>query len=119
MSARHIVSVWARAAAVASSAVLVAMASDARADDADKAACIDMDEGEACVDSDGEPGTCVADESDPNVLSCEDSDDDDGGNSTTNSTNDNDDDDGCSIGGRAALAPAFALVLLGLWRRRR
>ena len=43
------------------------------ADDADKAACADLAEGDACKDSDGADGTCVPDESDVNVLTCDDS----------------------------------------------
>jgi hypothetical protein len=45
----------------------------AHADDGDKAACADLAEGDACTDSDGAEGTCVPDESDANVLTCEDS----------------------------------------------
>ena len=62
-------------APIALAAALAAVATplDAHANDADKAACADLAEGDACTDSDGADGTCVPDASDANVLSCEDS----------------------------------------------
>lgn len=80
----------------------------AEANDEDKAACAQLEEGDECVRSDGGPGVCVPDDSDP-VLTCEDdvyASDDSGL--------------GCAVsresGGLLGLA-ALAL-LLGLRRRR-
>ena len=39
--------------------------------DFDKAACEGLEEGDACIDHNDREGTCVPDESDPNVLTCE------------------------------------------------
>lgn len=44
------------------------------ADAEDKAACEGLANGADCVDGDGQPGACLPDDSDPNVLSCEDMD---------------------------------------------
>ena len=49
------------------------------ADDADKAACVDLDEGDDCTRGDGGPGVCIPDESDPDVLTCDDDPSEDGG----------------------------------------
>ncbi len=51
---------------------LLAFSPEARADDADKAACADLENGDDCVRGDGDEGTCVPDDSDPGVLTCED-----------------------------------------------
>jgi MYXO-CTERM domain-containing protein len=87
----------------------------ARADDADKAACADKEEGDACMRGDGGSGTCVPDDSEP-VLTCEDSiggADDSGGD-------DDDDASGCSVGASQSPGGAVLMLLLvaGLSRRR-
>jgi len=75
----------------------------AHADDGDKAACADLAEGDACTDSDGAEGTCVPDESDASVLTCEDSASADSASS------------GCSAGGHRSADHASAwLAALGL-----
>lgn len=51
---------------------LTLASSPALADDADKAACASLDRGDACIRGNGDPGVCLPDESDPNVLTCED-----------------------------------------------
>ena len=43
----------------------------ALANDEDKAACADLQEGDECTRKDGDAGVCVPDDSDP-VLTCED-----------------------------------------------
>lgn len=85
----------------------------ALADDDDKAACAALEEGDDCTRGDGDPGFCIPDESDPNVLTCDDD----------TSGLDDADDGGCSVGGDAAssslsLVP-FGLVMWWLRRRRR
>ncbi len=50
---------------------LATFAGVASADQADKDACVGLEEGDACTRGDGEPGYCLWDDSDP-VLSCED-----------------------------------------------
>lgn len=47
-------------------------ATPAFADDADKAACADLDEGDECTRGSGDPGVCIPDESDADVLTCDD-----------------------------------------------
>ncbi|MEZ4439570.1 MAG: MYXO-CTERM sorting domain-containing protein [Polyangiaceae bacterium] len=74
----------------------------ASADDADKAACVDLEEGDDCTRGDGGPGTCIPDESDANVLTC----DDDGAGGSGG-----DDGGGCSVSGQD---PSSALPLLAL-----
>lgn len=91
----------------------------ARADDADKAACADKDEGDACTRGDGGSGTCVPDDSDP-VLTCEDSVGDDGGDDN-GSDDSNDDGPSCSVAGGGPLGGvSLALgMIVALARRRR
>lgn len=112
-------------AAVSLAFAVVAAAAPAFADDADKAACADKSEGDDCTRGDGDPGTCVPDDSDP-VLTCE----DDAGSADDSSSSDDDSSDdssssgGCSAGGAPAssggapIAGALALAL-GIARRRR
>ncbi len=59
----------------------ILLAGPALANDANEAACEWSALGDACVREDGDAGTCVSDESDPDVLTCEDEPgmDDDGG----------------------------------------
>jgi len=61
-------------AIILSAAFLAAGLAPARAlaDDADKAACASLDEGDDCTRGDGDPGVCIPDESDTNVLTCDD-----------------------------------------------
>ncbi len=86
----------------------------ASADEADKAACADLDEGDDCTRGDGGPGTCIPDESDPDVLTCDD-------DSSSSSTGSGGSDDGssssasCSAAAPSSGSAAFgALGLLGL-----
>jgi hypothetical protein len=102
-------------------ALLVAfsfMPSLASANDEDKAACADLEEGDACERSDGSDGTCQPDESDPGVLSCEDDPSGGGGGSSSGS----DDSTGCNLSGgtrdAAFLTVALGLGLFSLRRRR-
>ncbi len=87
------------------------------ADAADKAACANLKEDDACTRGDGRPGTCVPDESDPGVLTC---DDDAGGGGGGGG-----DDDGCSAagssstGGGAVIPLLLAAVGVALSRRAR
>jgi MYXO-CTERM domain-containing protein len=91
-------------------------ANAAFADEADKAACVDLEEGDACTRGDGDPGTCVPDESDPDVLTCE---DEAGAGGAASGEG------GCSSAGQhgrapgAALAVAVAGLLVGRRRRSR
>ncbi len=91
---------------------LVLTAPLASADDDDKAACVNLEEGDACTRGDGDPGFCFPDESDPQVLTC----DDDGAGGDGSSG-----DDGCSVTpGGAPMTPwlPLALALWLLYRRR-
>ena len=57
------------------------------ANDANEAACVELSEGDDCVRGDGDAGTCLPDDSDPDVLTCEDgpgTDEDGGGVSDDN-----------------------------------
>jgi MYXO-CTERM domain-containing protein len=85
----------------------------AHADEADKAACAALEEGDGCTRGNGDPGICIPDESDPDVLTC----DDDGLGSNAG------DDGGCNIGGTPASGGAWlagvALALVAAARRRR
>jgi len=73
----------------------------AEANDEDKAACADLQEGDACTRSDGDPGVCVPDDSDP-VLTCED---------------DVSDNLGCAVGESNGLLGLAGLALLLAFRR--
>jgi MYXO-CTERM domain-containing protein len=84
-------------------AALFLTAGVARANDTDRAACEAASEGDACVRHTGDAGTCVPDESDPSVLTCEDGPDDgatsggtddNGGTDDSGGTDDNGGDDG-------------------------
>ncbi|HHH28158.1 MAG TPA: hypothetical protein ENK57_07415 [Polyangiaceae bacterium] len=84
----------------------------AYADAEDKAACVDLAEGDDCARGDGDPGICIPDESDPNVLTC----DDDA------AASDAMDGDGCTVGGDPSSTMGWAAFGLGMWwlaRRRR
>lgn len=77
----------------------------ALADDEDKAACVDLDEGDDCTRGDGDPGVCIPDESDPNVLTCDDDTLSSGGGGSNSGSG-----DGCSASGAASTGGGFALV---------
>jgi MYXO-CTERM domain-containing protein len=84
----------------------------ARADQADKDACIGLAEGDDCTRGNGAPGTCSPDASDPSVLTC-----DDDASGTADSGGDS---SGCSTS-RGSPDP-LAILLLGVglaWSRRR
>lgn len=71
--------------------------------DGDELACASLAEGDACTEEDGDAGFCVPDDSDPNVLEC----DDDGASSASSSSL------GCSTAASgAAGGGAFALLAL-------
>lgn len=87
------------------------LSSSAFADEADKAACEGLVEGDDCTRGDGDPGTCQLD-ADDDVLSCDDDTpaDDAGGA---------DDSAGCTTVG---LSPSLALLVCaaaGIRRRAR
>ena len=95
--------------ALALASALSLSAGAAFADDADKAACVDKEEGDECTDGDGDAGFCEWDDSD-RVLSC----DDDGPSSSSSS--------GCSASGGSSGDASGVLAALGalaLVRRRR
>ncbi|NUP14299.1 MAG: hypothetical protein HOW73_50350 [Polyangiaceae bacterium] len=83
----------------------------ASADDADKAACADLDEGDECTRGDGDPGFCIPDESDANVLTCDD-DRSAGGTGGSSAGDDNSSGAGCSASSGAANASGAILVAL-------
>ncbi|MBK8256992.1 MAG: hypothetical protein IPK82_30495 [Polyangiaceae bacterium] len=84
------------------------------ADQADKDACVGLEEGDDCTRGDGSAGVCIPDESDPGVLTC----DDDTASSGTSGGGSG----GCSTSSGPASSLA-GLVLLGaalaVSRRRR
>lgn len=82
----------------------------AHADDADKAACVDLDEGDDCTRGDGGPGVCIPDESDPDVLTC----DDDPGVDNSGGGSSDDGGAGCAAAPSASGSPVVALVGLAL-----
>lgn len=90
-------------------ALSLTVATTARADDADKAACASLDEGDACTRGDGDPGVCQPDDSSPNVLSC----DDDGlaTGSSSSGGGTSDDSGGCTMSHRRASSSVAGLVL--------
>ncbi len=88
--------------------LLIGAQGTARADDADKAACVNKSEGDACERGDGDAGVCVPDESDANVLTCEDT---VGGGNDDNS---GDDSPSCSVTPSAAAPGLAGLLALGL-----
>ncbi|NUO49401.1 MAG: hypothetical protein HOV80_11150 [Polyangiaceae bacterium] len=77
------------------------------ADDADKAACASLEEGDDCTRGDGDPGVCSRDESDANVLTC----DDDAIGSGSGGSDDGS--SGCSASGHAEGSIAGVLLALG------
>ena len=92
-------------------------ATSAFADDADKAACADLDEGDDCTRGDGSAGTCIPDESDASVLTC-----DDDASGTGGSGGDDSSSGGCSAGGGdhiGWLGGAALLAGLAFTSRRR
>ena len=62
---------------------MATMVAPAHANDEDKAACAELEEGDECVDHNGRDGTCVPDDDEP-VLTCESNEDlgDDGTDDT-------------------------------------
>lgn len=91
-------------------------ATPAFADAADKAACADLEEGDDCTRGDGGPGTCIPDESDADVLTCDDDASGTGGSGGDDSSG------GCSAGGGDPigwLASASLLAGLAFVKRRR
>lgn len=78
----------------------------ALANDADKAACAALDDGDDCTRGDGRAGLCTPDASDPDVLTCDDdaSADDSSG----------DDSGGCSSTGTTPASTGAGALLLGL-----
>ncbi len=111
------------ALALASALAASFFASPVLADDADKAACADLDEGDECTRGDGDPGVCIPDESDTGVLSCDDDTLGSGSSSSSGSSSD-DGTSGCSASGRRTandgmLAVGVAAVGLALLRRKR
>ncbi len=63
----------ARNLSIALATALSLVPATAFADAADKAACADLAEGDDCTRGDGTDGVCIPDESDPAVLTCDDS----------------------------------------------
>ncbi len=82
--------------------------------DDNKAACVELAEGDMCTRDDGQAGTCVPDDSDPGVLECE---DDHGSND--DSSSDDDMAASCSVGTSHTPAVLGLLLLVGFVRRRR
>ena len=85
--------------------VSLLVALPAAADDADKAACASLEEGDDCTRGDGGPGVCIPDESDASVLTC----DDDASSGAGGSSDD--DSAGCSAA--AGNGSAGWLVVVG------
>jgi MYXO-CTERM domain-containing protein len=93
-------------------------ATPAFADAADKAACADLEEGDDCTRGDGSAGTCIPDESDASVLTC----DDDASGTGGSGGDDSSSSGGCSTGGGDPvgwLATASLLAGLAVTSRRR
>ncbi len=57
---------------IALGSTVLSFAREAHANDFDRAACADAQEGDACVRQNGDVATCVPDASDPSVLTCDD-----------------------------------------------
>jgi hypothetical protein len=95
-------------------------ATPALADDEDKAACADLDEGDDCTRGDGDPGTCIPDDSDSSVLSC---DDDASGSGAGGSGGDDSSSGGCNANGSGDpigwLSGAALMAGLAFIKRRR
>lgn len=89
--------------------VVLGMSLAAFAKDGDEEACVGLQDGDACVRADGDPGVCQPDESDVNILVC----DDDGqvGDDSSGGTS-------CNTGAGAATG-WLALSLLAFAGRRR
>ena len=97
---------------IAALATSLLLASPAFAREGDVEACMDKAEGDDCTRADGDPGVCQPDDSDPDVLECDDdalADDSVQGCSTS----------GRPIGDTAALLVAGAALGLSRLRRRR
>lgn len=71
--------------------------------EADRIECVDLAEGDSCTESDGDAGACKVDDSDPNVLEC----DDDAASSSSNASA------GCNASGAEGTSSG-ALLLVGL-----
>lgn len=100
---------------------LALSAPPARADQADKDACVGLDAGDACTRGSGKAGTCTPDESNANVLTC---DDDEGGNTGGGgSSSGGGSSGGCSASAAGGAPDHLAMTLLGLsalvWSRRK
>jgi hypothetical protein len=79
----------------------------------DEEACVDLFEGDACTRDDGSEGTCLPDDSDPDVLKCDDDGLSGGGTSTSGGSL------SCATGGAGALGwLAVSMLLLGTRRGR-
>lgn len=85
-------------------------ATPAFADAADKAACADLEEGDDCTRGDGSAGTCIPDESDASVLTC----DDDASGTGGSGGDDSSSSGGCSTGGGDPVGWLGGAALLGL-----
>jgi hypothetical protein len=85
---------------IAALATSLLLASPAFAREGDVEACIDLAEGDDCTRADGDPGICQPDDSDPDVLECDDD------------ALADDAAQGCSASGRP-LGDASGLVLVG------
>ncbi|MDI3286049.1 hypothetical protein [Polyangium sp. 15x6] len=65
-------SLYSKTLALVFASTILATVTPALADQADKAACVGLAEGDDCTDGDGRAGYCIPDESDSGVLTCED-----------------------------------------------
>ena len=90
--------------ALSTAATLALVPTAALADQADKDACADLEEGDDCTRGDGGPGVCIPDESDTTVLTC---DDDSSGTSDDSSS-------GCTTAVSANLGAGSGPLLLAL-----
>ena len=105
-------------------ALVTATSFPAFADQADKDACVGLEEDDDCTRGDGSAGTCIPDDSDPGVLSCDD--DGSGGSGGDDGSGGSGGDDSkagisCSTspGAPAPLSFAFfALAALAVGRRK-
>jgi uncharacterized protein (TIGR03382 family) len=105
---------------ISTAALLAVSATPALADQADKDACVGLEEDDDCTRGDGDPGFCIPDESDPNVLTCDD--DTAGAGGDDGSGGDDSSGSGCSASGGAGSSLAGGGLIAGLIalaRRRR
>lgn len=110
---------WTRTIGLSIAALVSLSAVPALADQADKDACVGLAEGDDCTRGDGSAGTCIPDESDASVLTC----DDDGGGGSGGGGGDDSSSGGCSSSGGGAPAGLpfafFAMAALAGWRRKK